>query len=102
MRSDDVDSYLYLYRKDSDGTYDLVAEDDDSGDTAGDAFLSVDVRRGRTYRIVATSATSDERGPYLIRFSREWGRPARVVPDAARKAQSVDLPAMLPKTKVVK
>lgn len=102
MRSDDVDSYLVLYRKNSDGTYTLIQQDDDSGDTGGDAFMSFNVRGGRSYRIIATSATADERGTYLIRFSEELGRPARVLPGDARTAQSVDLPALPAKVKKVK
>jgi hypothetical protein len=103
MRADAVDSYLVLYRKNSDGTFTLIDQDDDSGDSAGDAFLSFPVRRGRSYRIVATSSQADERGPYLIRFSEELGRPARVLPDGAPSAaHKVDLPPLVPKVKVLK
>lgn len=91
MISDDVDSYLYVYRKDSGGDYDLIAQDDDSG-TGEDALVEFSVERGRTYRIVATSALSEERGDYDLFFSKELGRPARVLPDTNRATQSVKLP----------
>jgi hypothetical protein len=90
MFSDDVDSYLLIYRKNSSGDYDLIKEDDDSGQDK-DAFARFDIEDGRTYRIVATSASSDERGDYDIRFSEELGRPARVLPDAMRATNAMKL-----------
>jgi hypothetical protein len=96
MSSNAVDSFLYVYRKDSGGDYDLIAENDDGG-SGRDAALEFTVERGQTYRIVATSALPDERGDYELFFSEELGRPARVLPDTNRVTQSVKLPARAPK-----
>ena len=98
MFSNDVDSYLLVYRKTSGGDFVLITQDDDSND-AGDARLDFFVERGRSYRIIATSASADERGDYDLRFSEELGRPARVLPDANRVSQSVVLPALPAKKK---
>ena len=88
MESDEVDSYLLIYRKNSSGDYDLIAQDDDSG-SGNDAFTEFSVDRGDTYRIIATSSGSEERGDYDLHLSEELGRPARVLPDDARVAQSL-------------
>ncbi len=98
MRSDDIDSLLLLYRKDSDGEFDLVAEDDDSGGEL-DAALDFRVERGESYRIVATTAQADERGEYEVRFSPELGRPALVLPKTNAQTQGMDLPPVAPKKK---
>jgi hypothetical protein len=99
MSSNDVDSLIYVYRKASNGDYDLIAENDDGG-SGRDAALEFSVERGRTYRIIATSALPNERGDYDLFFSEELGRPARVLPDANRVTQSVKLPARVPKKAV--
>ena len=79
MSSFDLDAELFIYRRNSSGDYDLIAEDDDSGD-GPDALVDFDVDRGDVYRIVATSARPQEFGAYRIFFSREFGRPAVVLP----------------------
>ena len=95
MISDDVDSQVFVYRRDSGGDYDLIADDDDSGD-GPDAFVSFEVRRGEVYRVVATSAREREFGDYRIFFSRELGRPGVVLP---RQNGSVVSGVELPRTK---
>ena len=95
LQSDDFDAYLLVYRRDSDGDFELVAQDDDDGENR-DAFVEFSVQRGRSYRILATSAAANERGDYALLLSEELGRPARVLPDAARSEQSLKLP-QLPK-----
>ena len=94
MSSFDLDSQVYIYRRDRDGDYDLIAEDDDSGD-GPDAFVDFEVRRGEVYRIITTSARPREFGDYRIFFSREFGRPLASVPRGnARTAPELKLPAM--------
>jgi len=97
MRSADLDSLLLLFRKDSNGEFDLVAEDDDSGGGL-DAALDFRVERGESYRVVATTAQRDEFGEYEVRFSRELGRPALVLPRVGATTQGLVLPP-LAKTK---
>lgn len=97
MGSDEVDAALLIYRKNSKGEFDLIAENDDISDQNINARVEFDVSRGKSYRIVATSANSNERGDYSLFFSQILGRPARVLPDANRTAQSLRLPP-LPKT----
>ena len=94
MVSYDIDSQLYIYRRDSRGDYNLVDQDDDGGD-GPDALVRFNVRRGEIYRIVATSSRAQEIGPYRIFFSRPLGRPAIVPVDATnRVAPGLDLPAI--------
>ncbi len=92
MRSNDVDAYVLVYRKNSSGDFDLVDQNDDISAQNSDAHLEFDVARGKSYRIIATSANDDERGDYSLYFSQNLGRPARVLPDANRTAQSLELP----------
>ena len=94
MSSFDLDSQLFIYRRDSNGDYNLIADDDDSGD-GPDAIVDFDVRRGEVYRVVATSSREQEFGDYRIFFSRELGRPALVASrENGRTATGVDLPAI--------
>ena len=94
MGSDEVDASLYIYRKNSKGEFDLIAENDDISAENVNARVEFSVARGKSYRIIATSAQSEERGDYSLYFSEILGRPARVLPDANRVAQSFRLPAM--------
>ena len=96
MVSDDIDSYLLIYRRTLSGDFEFIDFDDDSND-AGDARVDFFVERGRSYRILATSAGSNERGDYLLRFSTELGRPARVLPNTKQAAPRIDLPAIAAK-----
>jgi hypothetical protein len=98
LQSVDFDAYLLVFRKDANGNFELIAQDDDDGEET-DAFVEFPIQRGRSYRIIATSASADERGDYDLLLSRELGRPARVLPDAARSAQSFKLPPLPPKRK---
>ncbi len=79
MTSNDVDSQLFIYLRDSSGNYNLVAQDDDSGD-GSDAAVRFDVKRGEIYRVITTSSREQEIGNYRVFFSRELGRPAVVLP----------------------
>lgn len=79
MTSNDVDSQLFIYRRDSNGDYNLVAQDDDSGN-GPDALVRFDVKRGEIYRVITTSSRAQETGNYRVVFSRELGRPAVVLP----------------------
>lgn len=103
MSSFDVDSQIFIYRRDSNGDYgNFIAEDDDSGD-GPDAAVRFDVRRGEVYRVVATSSRAQEFGDYRIFFSRELGRPAIVLPrENGRTAPGLDLPALKAKGEVEK
>ena len=98
MRSNEVDAYVLVYRRDSDGNFDLIGQNDDISAQNTDARLEFNVSRGRSYRIIATSASEDERGDYSLFFSQNLGRPARVLPDANRTsagaAPGVKLPAI--------
>ena len=97
MSSYDLDSQLYIYRRDSNGDYNLIADDDDSGD-GPDAVVDFDVRRGEVYRVVATSSRTREVGDYRIFFSRELGRPSLVLPRTnGRTAPGLKLPRTAPK-----
>lgn len=87
MRSVGVDANVLVYRKNSKGEFDLIGENDDISDQNTDARVEFDVSRGKSYRIIATSAGADERGDYSLYFSQNLGRPARVLPDANRTAQ---------------
>ena len=101
MSSFDVDSQLYIYRRDSNGDYGSpVAQDDDSGD-GPDAIVNFEVRRGEVYRVVATSARTQEFGNYRAFFSRELGRPS-VVPTNQNLVQSATLPRIQSKGAVEK
>ena len=94
MSSDDVDSQVFVYRRNSGGGYDLIADDDDSGD-GPDAVVDFDVRRSEVYRVVATSSRTQELGNYRLYLSRELGRPAIVLPrENGRTAPGFDLPAI--------
>ena len=102
MISDDLDSQVFVYRRDSGGDYDLIADDDDSGD-ASDALVRFDVRRGEVYRVVATSSRKRETGDYRIFFSRELGRPGVVLPrQNGSTIQGVELPRVQAKGAVEK
>ena len=79
MESRDLDSEIFVYRRASNGDYDLIA-DDDNGGGGYDARVTFDVYRGEVYRIVATSSRAGEFGYYRLFFSRELGRPALVLP----------------------
>ncbi len=79
MTSNDLDSELFIYRRDSSGDYNLIAQDDDSGD-GPDAAVSFKVKRGEVYRVITTSSREQEFGNYRVYFSRELGRPAVVLP----------------------
>lgn len=93
MRSDDVDSLLYVYRKQSDGDFELIGENDDANSGTLDAAFEFDVSRGQTYRIVATTSLQNERGDYSIRFSGDLNRPALLLPNGSNRLQSAPLPA---------
>ena len=92
LRSLDFDATVLVYRRDSGGDLDLIAENDDLSGTNSNARVEFDVSRGGSYRIIATSARQDERGEYSLFLSEILGRPARVLPDANRTAQSLRLP----------
>ena len=94
MTSPDVDSQVYIYRRRSNGSYDLIAQDDDSGN-GPDALVRFDVQRGDVYRVITTSAQPRELGFYRAYFSRELGRPAIVPSDQnALTASGLKLPTM--------
>ncbi len=92
MRSNDVDAYVLVYRKNSKGEFDLIGQNDDISDQNTDARFDFDVSRGKSYRILATSANADERGEYTLYFSENLGRPARVLPDVNRTAANNTAP----------
>lgn len=92
MSSNDLDSQLYIYKRDSNGNYgNVIAEDDDSGDGA-DAVVRFDVSRGEIFRVITTSSRASEFGGYRVFFSREFGRPL-IVPNN-RTAPGFSLPAI--------
>ena len=99
MSSRDLDSQIFVYRRDSDGNYgNVIAQNDDIDDSTQDARVRFDVRRGEIYRVIATSSRARELGDYRIFFSRELGRPAVVLPrQNGRTAPGFDLPAITPK-----
>ena len=99
MRSTSVDCYIYVYLKESNGRFTLIGENDDETSGTTDADFEFDVTRGRTYRIVATSSDTDERGSYDIRFSGDLNRPALLLPDANQRLQNLPLPAPIAKAK---
>lgn len=95
MSSNDLDSQLYVYKRDSNGNYgNVVAEDDDSGDGA-DAIVRFDVKRGEIFRVITTSSRASEFGRYQVFFSREFGRPLTVPNNPGNlTAPGFKLPAM--------
>lgn len=93
MRSDDVDCVLYVYRKQSDGDFELIGENDDANSGTVNAAVEFNVSRGQTYRIVATTSPQNERGDYEIRFSGDLNRPALLLPNGNRTLQIAPLPA---------
>ena len=97
MFSRDLDSQLFIYRRASNGDYDLIA-DNDNGAGGFDARVRFDVFRGEVYRIVATSSRTREFGYYRVFFSRELGRPAVVLPRVdGRTNGGFDLPPIAAK-----
>lgn len=102
MSSNDLDSQVFIYRRDSNGNYNLVAQDDDSGD-GPDALVRFDVRRGEVYRVVTTSSRAQEFGNYRVFFSRELGRPAVVLPrQSGDLVQGTELPRIKAKGELEK
>ena len=103
MTSNDLDSQLYIYKRNSNGNFgDPIAEDDDSGD-GPDAVVRFDVRRGDIYRVIVTSSRAREFGDYRVFFSREFGRPL-IVPNnnGNRTAPGFVLPKMKVKGEIEK
>ena len=97
MDSGDVDSEVFIYRRLSNGDYDLIASDDDSGGNFN-ALVRFEVRTGEVYRVVATSSRRGELGFYRLFFSRELGRPAVVLPRVnGRAADGLKLPPVAAK-----
>lgn len=85
LRADLHDTLVEIYRQQSDGTWSMVASDDDSaGDLDSRAILTTE---GGVYRIRATSFGMGETGAYVL-STRDLGPPAR--PRPIRLGRSVD------------
>ncbi|HEY8531587.1 MAG TPA: trypsin-like peptidase domain-containing protein, partial [Limnochorda sp.] len=71
MRSDQVDSYLWLFGPDRE----LLARDDDSGPGPYDAFIRLTAPASGIYQVLANTALAWQRGAYELAFSlQEAGR----------------------------
>lgn len=91
LRSQEFDTQFYIYEKDSDGTYHEIDSNDDANANTTDSYDSFSISRGKTYRILATSAKSDKGlGVYLIGFSQDLSKPALVATNdlVTRKSQA--------------
>jgi len=86
MQSDEIDSYLIVYREQSLNDYLEIAKDDDSG-SGRDAKVTFQIEAATRYRIVAT-AYSRQTGSYRFLFSRNLGQASQLLP--ARDAASVN------------
>lgn len=84
MVSDEVDSYVLVYQGTNESN--LIGYDDDSG-PGYDAFLSVPITQGITYRVKFTTAGADDFGYY------EWQIDQVTVRSAAAGAEPGDKPA---------
>lgn len=77
LRSEVYDTLVEIYRQQPDGTWEVVASDDDSaGDLDSRAILTSE---GGAYRIRATSFGMGEMGSYVL-STRDLGQPARPTP----------------------
>ena len=85
IRSDVFDTYAEVYRREDDGEYTLVAEDDDSGGDL-DSRVTVITDTG-DYRIRVTSYSPGEIGDYSLAV-RDLGLPA--IPAGLRFGRAVD------------
>ncbi len=88
MRSGEFDTQLYVYEKDSDGVYSLIAKNNDADSSTTDSDCRFDVTQGRTYRILTTSSGSDGLGAYEARFSSNLSTPTQVTTQAALASRS--------------
>ncbi len=91
LHSTDFDPELFVFRRNADGSFTLLASDDDSG-PGNDAYLEFDVDQGADYLIRATPEDSGENSSrefYHIVLSESLGTPVVVVPGPQAAAKSL-------------
>ncbi|MBI3947734.1 MAG: hypothetical protein HY321_17575 [Armatimonadetes bacterium] len=78
MHSEEVDCFLFVYRKRSDGGLTLIAGDDDSG-SGLDARVQFDAVDGTVYEVRANSYRRGS-GSYTLTFSKQLGDVQQIRP----------------------